>query len=141
MQKIITKIRLALIILSLAIGLSVPLLAPASVLARPNITDKLCEGANLEIGSGVSCETSGVEANQKINEVITLVINMFSLIVGVVAVIMIILGGLKYITSGGESGNITGAKNTILYAIIGLIIVALSQFIVKFVLGKVTTVS
>jgi hypothetical protein len=51
---------------------------------------------------------------------------------------MIIWGGLKYITSGGDSGNVTGAKNTILYAIIGLIIVALAQFIVRFVLSKTT---
>jgi hypothetical protein len=64
---------------------------------------------------------------------------MFSLVVGVVAVIMIIIAGFKYITSGGDSGNVTSAKNTILYAIIGLVVVALSQFIVKFVLGRITT--
>jgi hypothetical protein len=51
---------------------------------------------------------------------------------------MIIIGGLKYITSSGDSNNITSAKNTILYAIIGLVVVALAQFIVKFVLGKAT---
>lgn len=56
---------------------------------------------------------------------------------GVVSVIMIIIGGLKYITSAGDSGNVSGAKNTILYAIIGLVIVALSQIIVRFVLAKV----
>jgi hypothetical protein len=54
-------------------------------------------------------------------------------------VIFIILGGLKYITSGGEAANITGAKNTILFAIVGLVIVAFAQVIVKFVLGKVST--
>jgi hypothetical protein len=43
---------------------------------------------------------------------------------------------LKYITSGGDSGNITGAKNTILYAIIGLVVVALAQIVVRFVLAK-----
>jgi hypothetical protein len=51
---------------------------------------------------------------------------------------MIIYGGFRYITSGGESGSISSAKNTILYAIIGLIIVALAQFIVKFILAKAT---
>jgi hypothetical protein len=56
----------------------------------------------------------------------------------VVAVIMIIVGGLKYITSGGDSGNITSAKNTILYAIVGLIVVALAQIIVRFVLERAT---
>ncbi len=51
---------------------------------------------------------------------------------------MIIVGGLKYITSGGDSGNITSAKNTILYAIVGLIVVALAQIIVRFVLQRAT---
>jgi len=61
------------------------------------------------------------------------------LIVAVIAVIMIIIGGVRYITSGGDSGNVTNAKNTILYAIIGLVVVALAQILVKFVLNKVST--
>jgi hypothetical protein len=56
-----------------------------------------------------------------------------------VAVIMIIVGGLKYITSGGDSNNVSSAKSTIIYAIIGLVVVALAQFIVQFVLNKVTS--
>lgn len=83
-------------------------------------------------------DAAGTDVNEKVNKTIRLVINIFSLIVGVVSVIMIIIGGFKYITSGGESGNISGAKNTILYAIIGLIVVALAQVIVKFVLQKAT---
>ena len=59
------------------------------------------------------------------------------LVVGVIAVIMIIIGGLRYITSGGDSNNTKGAKDTILYAIIGLVVVAMAQVIVKFVLNKV----
>jgi TRAP-type C4-dicarboxylate transport system permease small subunit len=68
------------------------------------------------------------------------IINIFSVIVGVIAVIMIIIGGLKYITSGGESSNVSGAKNTIIYAIVGLVIVALAQFIVRFVLSNATAI-
>jgi hypothetical protein len=49
---------------------------------------------------------------------------------------MIIVGGVKYITSQGESSNITAAKNTILYAVIGLVVVALAQIIVRFVLER-----
>jgi hypothetical protein len=81
-----------------------------------------------------------VDASQRVNDIIRLVINVFSLIVGVISVIMIIIGGLKYITSGGDSGNVTSAKNTILYAIIGLVVVALAQIIVRFVLQKATGV-
>jgi hypothetical protein len=53
-------------------------------------------------------------------------------------VIMIIVGGFRYITSGGNDASVTAAKNTILYAIIGLVVVALAQIIVRFTLGKLT---
>jgi hypothetical protein len=54
---------------------------------------------------------------------------------------MLIFGGFKYITSGGDAGKITGAKNTILYAIVGLVIVALSQVIINFVLDRAINAS
>jgi len=57
----------------------------------------------------------------------------------VAAVIMIIVGGFRYITSGGDSTRVGGAKNTLIYAIVGLIIVALAQAIVHFVLNNATT--
>ena len=60
--------------------------------------------------------------------------------VGIIGVIMIIVGGFRYITSGGNDQNVASAKNTILYAIIGLVIVALAQLIVKYVLNRVVTV-
>jgi TRAP-type C4-dicarboxylate transport system permease small subunit len=70
---------------------------------------------------------------------VTWVINIISWIVGIVSVVMIIWGGFQYITSGGNDTKVTSAKNTILYAIIGLVIVALAQIIVKFVIGKITS--
>lgn len=130
--------------LSLLSFLAVPMLIPAMVSAQttptapgattaPNIQGKLCEGVELKFGA--TCPTDDT-ATDRVNSLIKNVIDIFSVVVGVVAVIMIIVGGLKYITSGGESGNVTGAKNTILYAVVGLIIVALAQVIVRFVLKK-----
>ncbi len=124
----------------LALALLAPVLIPATAFAAvgddtPEIESSLCEGANLQVGGG-ACDTE--DSTDKVNKLISLIINIFSLVVGIVAVIMIIIGGLKYITSSGDSNNITSAKNTILYAIIGLVVVALAQFIVKFVLGKAT---
>lgn len=121
----------------LASFLVVPVLVPAVVGAQ-SIEDGLCAGANLNVSRADNCDATDGEAEGKVNNLIRLIINIFSLVVGVVAVIMIIIGGLKYITSSGDSNNITSAKNTILYAIIGLIVVALAQFIVKFVLSKAT---
>lgn len=105
----------------------------------PELKNGLCAGVNLDVTS--NCASGGLtpgQANQKLNNIIHTVINLLSVVVGVVAVIMIIVGGLRYITSGGSDTSVTGAKNTILYAIIGLIIVALAQIMVRFILGKIT---
>ena len=90
----------------------------------------VCDGLAL---TGGSCQT---DPNPQINKIITAVINAFSLIIGITAVIMIMVGGFKYITSSGDSNSVNSAKNTILYAIIGLIVVALAQVLVNFVLKK-----
>lgn len=83
-----------------------------------------------------TCPKDG-EAEGAVKSIISTVVDIFSWIVGVVAVIMIIVAGFKYITSGGDSGKVTSAKNTILYAVVGLIIVALAQAIVFFVIENV----
>jgi cytochrome bd-type quinol oxidase subunit 2 len=114
----------------------VPMAVPATVAAQADIGNNLCSGGNLAVNAPEGCTPEDTE--EPINTIITTVINMFSLVVGIISVIMIIIGGLKYIMSGGEGANITGAKNTILYAIIGLVIVALAQVLVKFVLGRAT---
>jgi hypothetical protein len=102
----------------------------------PAITQGLCTGANLNLYD-TSCAGNG-QSEQSINKIIHTIINLLSIVVGVIAVIMIIVGGLRYITSGGSDTGITSAKNTILYAIIGLIIVALAQVMVRFVLRQLT---
>ena len=56
-------------------------------------------------------------------------------IVGIIAVIMLIWGGIRYVVSGGDAKKVTDAKNTILYAIIGLIISFLAYAIVRFVVN------
>lgn len=55
-------------------------------------------------------------------------------IVGIIAVIMLIIGGIRYVVSGGDSKKVTDAKNTVLYAIIGLVICFFSYAIVNFVI-------
>jgi hypothetical protein len=118
---------------------AVPMLAPVAVSAQTaDIQNSVCTGAQLNTDP-TTCEAATADAGSNVNGLIADVINIFSLVVGVVAVIMIIVGGFRYITSGGNDSNVSGAKNTILYAIIGLVIVALAQFIVRFVLSRVTT--
>lgn len=131
----IKKIKL-LLISTFALGLfALPALAVAQT---PDIKGNLCGGAsNLQFGAAGNCAANADETG--LNQLIAKIINIVSIIVAIVAVIMIIVGGFKYIASGGDSSKVTGAKNTILYAVIGLVIVAIAQFIVKFVLGQSST--
>lgn len=88
-----------------------------------------CDGLS---AVGASC--GGGQAG--VDSAVAGVINVLLYIVGAAAVIMLIVGGLRYITSGGDAQAATAAKNTIMYAIIGLIVALLAYAIVNFVLGK-----
>ncbi len=142
----IKKLKTKLLVLSSMLLLAVPMAVPVAVLAAANPQDAACQGAdkleipaNGDVAAGACSNIdSGNGGTSRINDLIRQAINIFSVIVGVVAVIMIILGGFRYITSGGDSTKVGSAKNTILYALIGLIIVALAQIVVRFVLSKAT---
>lgn len=69
------------------------------------------------------------------NGVFKRITNTILYIVGIIAVIMLIIGGIRYVTSGGDAKKVTDAKNTVLYAIIGLIISLLAFAIVNFVIS------
>lgn len=143
----IKKIQAAIVSVAAMLTLAVvPLVAVGQAAAVNNFDIGDCVAQGVDGNGSVSQDCAGDAAagNAKgtdLTDVIKLVVNIISIIVGVVAVIMIIWGGLKYITSGGESGRITSAKNTIIYALIGLVVVALAQFIVRFVLAKATDVA
>lgn len=96
-----------------------------------NAKQQACQGTDLD-NSG-NC---GPGQTSQLNNLLKNALNILSVIIGVVAVIMIIIGGFRYITSAGDSARIGSAKNTIIYALIGLVIVALAQFIVYFVLRQ-----
>ena len=100
------------------------------VLSAPK--DDACVGVDL---TGGTCDQG--DAKGKVDKAVAVAIDTFSWIVGVASVIMIIVGGFKYVTSSGDSNSVNSAKNTILYALVGLVVVALAQVIVRFVLNKV----
>jgi hypothetical protein len=131
------KVRKSLAVIAAVIALAVvPMVAVGNAtVSAQDIDRNLKCGANLDVNQ-TDCTVDG--GTTKINTIITNVINIFSLVVGIVSVIMIIYGGFRYVTSGGDSGNVSSAKNTIIYAVIGLVVVALAQFIVQFVLNKVS---
>jgi cytochrome bd-type quinol oxidase subunit 2 len=116
-------------------GLMLPVAVPALAEVDPN--PNLCAGVDLD-ASQTDCNDTTDQANDSVTNLANTVVDIFSLVVGIVAVIMIIIAGLRYITSGCEAQNVTNAKNTILYAIVGLVVVVFAQTIVKFVIAKLS---
>lgn len=137
----INKIKSLVFSLSAMFVLAAPALLPASVSAQAapkEIGSNLCQGAALKVDDdpgGGDCKSA---AGSTLDDKIAQVINILSAIIGVVAVFMIIYAGFRYITSGGNDAGIAAAKKTILYALVGLVIVALAQLIVKFVIRGAT---
>ena len=117
-----------------SLGLSGAILAGGQADAQlfQRSRDEACRGVT---AGGTGCPGNAASA---INNIIRTVLNVLSIIVGITAVIMVIIGGLRFIISRGDPSNAASARNTILYAIIGLVIVALAQLIVRFVLNRVT---
>lgn len=81
------------------------------------------------VGQAGDCQASGV------TQTVKGIVNILSYILGIAAVIMIIVSGFKYVTAGGDSNRVSSAKNTLIYALIGLLIAAIAQALVHWVLG------
>ena len=132
-KHITRKITIVMASLAAAFFMLLPAV-PAHALYEGSINEA-CKGATLNDNG--SCQ--GQEAESQINKIARNGFQLFSIVIGFIAVIMIIIGGIKYVTSMGDPNSINGAKNTILYAIIGLVISAIAQVIVRFVLTKAKT--
>lgn len=108
----------------------------------PTIADSVCRGVlgtqEKVAGEEVSVSDCKENENETFGAVIRRIINIFSVVVGAVSVIMIIVGGFRYIISGGDSTGVTGAKNTILYAVVGLVIVLFAQVLVRFIISNIS---
>jgi beta-lactamase regulating signal transducer with metallopeptidase domain len=134
------KIRLLLLSLSTVLSFAVPALVTSSAYATfnsTNISNNLCSGSNGDLAANAAAPANEcIAAGNTANNLVATIINIISVVVGIVAVIMIIYAGFRYVTSGGKDDSVKGAKNTILYAVIGLVVVALAQIIVHFVLSK-----
>ncbi len=121
--------------LRLLFALAFGLLFVATAVVGPEVsaqdTGAACEGISL---AGGDCDEAGAEG--ELGDIVSAIVNILSIIVGAISVIMIIIGGLKYITSGGDSAGTASAKNTIIYAIVGLLVVIFAQVIVSFVIDR-----
>ena len=112
---------------AMALGFAaVPFAQPANAAFEESITD----GASAAKSEDQSADLFG---DGGIFRTIT---NVLLFLIGAVSVIMLIIGGIRYTISGGDSTAVTSAKNTILYAVIGIIVALLAYAVVNFVLSS-----
>ncbi len=102
--------------------------------------DDVCQGVGAVTGSAdpdtdeATCDLP--EGSTSFEAIVRVAINILSGLVGIASVVMVIFGGYKYTTSDGDAGKIAGARQTIIYALVGALFVAVSQVIVLFVLSR-----
>jgi ABC-type Fe3+ transport system permease subunit len=128
MKEMFKKIGLTVSAVAL-VAFSVIGLMGIGVYAAPG--DKVCEGVQYALGE--KCDPDSDVAIDNVWAAATQVVNWILIIVGIICVVFIIFGGIRYATSGGDAEKVKGAKNTLLYAIIGLAIALLAALIVNVV--------
>ncbi len=126
-----------------AFGLLALLVVPTTtVLAQTDPFDKSCEISGAS--SSKLCQQKDEEINNVNsgggilgnNSVILTIIRTLILVIGAISVVVIIIGGLRYVLSNGDANGVQAAKNTILYAVVGLIVAVSGQVIIGFVLAR-----
>lgn len=121
------KLRFGLLTLMAVLGIATAVM-PAPAYAQSSI-DQIRKGVQV---SGGDQGNNGVRLETRIRPIINIVL----FVLGAVAVIMIIVSGFRYVLSGGDSSAVTAAKNTLFYAVIGLIVAILAYAIVNFVIDS-----
>lgn len=127
-MKYLFQLTAVILVIALAIVAGAPSKSAAALIGA-NSQQAACNGISLG-SQGCSSGTSAF------GNLLKTVINVLSFIAGVAAIIMIIVGGFNYITSGGEASKTASARNTIIYALVGLVLVVLAQVLVHFVLNR-----
>jgi len=89
------------------------------------------------ISDGANAAAGDLAANKlSVAGIFSTVANVLIFLVGAISVIVLIIGGLRYVVSGGNPAQVQGAKNTILYAIVGIVVALAAFAIVSFVLAQ-----
>lgn len=130
-QKALQLLQPSLLVIALVLG------AGSAVLLDPSasLVSAACDTRNMSIEAGADCAQGNGQPTELVGDggIFNRITSILLFIVGAVAVIMLIFGGIRYVVSGGDQNNVTAAKNTILYAIIGIVVALLAYAAVRFV--------
>lgn len=121
-----------MLVVAAAISVGFGFLAPATTSYAACTSAAGCVTAGIDsTGGGKSSKTASV------GDIVERIVRILLFIIGAVSVIMIIIGGIRYTISQGDAGNVKAAKDTILYAVVGLIVALLAYAIVNFVVDNI----
>lgn len=109
-------------------------LLSAAILVPSMSMDAVAQSPASQVKDGVDSISDPNNTGDDLTTTIGKIVKVFLFFVGAVAVVMIIYGGFRYVTSNGDSSGVSGAKNTLLYAVVGLVIAVSAYAIVDFVL-------
>lgn len=118
--------------LGIYLGIIASVILSAAIISLPTLAwgeGGYSEGVEIARGTGVPTNLADGDGS-----LVKRIINTLLLAIAVVSVVMLIIGGFRYVISGGQKESVTAAKNTILYAIVGLLIAIFAYAIVKFVI-------
>ena len=123
--------------------LAVLVLSPLSVQAQFDPIKEACQGESANSDVCQSCvDNAQTTANECTNPVsgnegiILRVVNIISIVGGVAAVVMIITGGIKIILSGGDSNRVKSGRETLIFAVVGIIVIAVARPIIIFIINR-----
>lgn len=126
-------------VLYITLGVAMPLRVHAVV----DPTKAVCQ-ADRDAQNSEFCKNVRQENNRSIlygrKSLMGNILQTVIYLTGAIAVILIIIGGIRYVLSAGDSNAVQGAKNTVMYAAIGLAVAIFAQTIVSFVLTKFLTI-
>jgi hypothetical protein len=108
----------------------------APVLAATNPYKGVCATQGEGVGNASVCQADGSDPLTGPNGTITKATTALAIVAGIVSVIFLIVGGIKFIFSNGDSSAVSSAKKTIIYSLIGLVVAVLSREIISFVINK-----
>lgn len=112
-----------------------PLVAFTPTPAFAECAPQVCDGDIYPDSVKAGCGCAGFATEDKLPGVIQIIVKSIIGVAGTIAVIFVVVGGVNYITSNGDTGKIEKAKKTILYACIGIAVCALAFAIVNWVIG------
>ena len=105
-----------------------------STVSNDSIRDGICDGINLDLAGDSDCDPE--QAQNDLNEGLMRIINIFTMVAGVSAIIMMIYAGFRYVWSSGSSEGAKSALHTAFYALIGLVLVVFARGIVHYVFTR-----